>query len=291
VTRSTPRVPAPPVTPPRLESFPIEVRQPLRGGCVVVSGACARKLTAGAILVGREASCDIVLPDALVSRVHARLSVDPAGVLLHDLHSMNGIYVNGVRIGSEHDLRDGDRILVGTRELSVFAHDTLDGGTRTAPPALVRGRRAEPFDATERADVFAVIGPFVKRELRDGDPISAERILADAFTTLLGGARFSLAVPEDTRETSSLLALVVAQATRRAEWIDRVIELHLRTRCTMSQDVVEALYQASQVAKSFNVTLLEYYIELLERTEDMASPSETSRVERLLAIAQTTGPG
>src|SRR5262245_1437667 len=45
-------------------------------------------LTAGqTVLIGRADSCDVPVPDASVSRAHARLEIGPEGVLLEDLGS------------------------------------------------------------------------------------------------------------------------------------------------------------------------------------------------------------
>lgn len=49
-------------------------------------------------IVGREKSCDIHLDDDAVSRKHARLYYDRGSFYLQDLHSKNGLYVNGEKI-------------------------------------------------------------------------------------------------------------------------------------------------------------------------------------------------
>jgi hypothetical protein len=56
----------------------------------------------------------------LVSRMHARISVRDDSVVVEDLHSTNGVYVNGVRITHSALLREGDRLLLGTTEISLF---------------------------------------------------------------------------------------------------------------------------------------------------------------------------
>jgi pSer/pThr/pTyr-binding forkhead associated (FHA) protein len=71
--------------------------------------------------IGRDASSDLVLEDALTSRRHARIVVLPTGILLEDAGSKNGVYVNGARLERATLLHAGDRILIGTTELSVFS--------------------------------------------------------------------------------------------------------------------------------------------------------------------------
>jgi pSer/pThr/pTyr-binding forkhead associated (FHA) protein len=80
-----------------------------------------RLLEDGEYILGRSPSCDIVIDDMLASRVHAKLSVSQGTVILRDIGSSNGVYVNSARIDMPTPLRDGDRILIGTKEISVFA--------------------------------------------------------------------------------------------------------------------------------------------------------------------------
>jgi len=71
-----------------------------------------RWLLEGALLIGRDANCDLVIPDRQVSRYHARLSVEAGGVQLEDLNSKNGTFCNGQRIVDPVILQDGDLVQV-----------------------------------------------------------------------------------------------------------------------------------------------------------------------------------
>ncbi|MDQ7006290.1 MAG: FHA domain-containing protein [Acidobacteriota bacterium] len=74
-------------------------------------------VTRSRVLIGRAA--DITLDDPRVSRRHASLEVyGSACVLLKDLDSTNGTFVNGRRVQSV-ELQDGDEIRVGGSLLSV----------------------------------------------------------------------------------------------------------------------------------------------------------------------------
>lgn len=55
-------------------------------------------LNAGVTIVGRARDCDITLGIAHLSRKHARLEVTSHGLLIQDLNSANGTYVNGMKI-------------------------------------------------------------------------------------------------------------------------------------------------------------------------------------------------
>ena len=76
-------------------------------------------LKVGETLIGRGLECDIVILSPLVSRKHVKLIASAGGVMVQDLGSANGTYVNGNRI-EDARLRDGDGILVGTLEISFF---------------------------------------------------------------------------------------------------------------------------------------------------------------------------
>lgn len=93
------------------------------------------------VVIGRDASCDIIIPDRQVSRYHARLMPSPGGMMLEDLSSKNGTFRNGQRIDDAQVLEDGDLVQVALVQHFVFlssdATMPLDYGT----PGEERGRR------------------------------------------------------------------------------------------------------------------------------------------------------
>ncbi len=72
------------------------------------------------LMVGREPGCDIVIPDRQVSRYHARLTPGPEGVLLEDLGSKNGTYVNANLISEPQMLQDSDLLQIALVQSFVF---------------------------------------------------------------------------------------------------------------------------------------------------------------------------
>jgi pSer/pThr/pTyr-binding forkhead associated (FHA) protein len=87
--------------------------------------------------IGRHANeVDLVLDDELVSRRHAKLTIDPRGYFrLEDLGSQNGIKFEG-RPVRRLNLIDGDKFMIGKSEL-VF-HATMTRVVHSAPqkPAM-----------------------------------------------------------------------------------------------------------------------------------------------------------
>lgn len=69
-------------------------------------------LALGSTVLGRHGECDVVLPDATVSRRHTEIRRGDVDVVLSDLGSLNGSYVNGQPVETAV-LTDGDDISVG----------------------------------------------------------------------------------------------------------------------------------------------------------------------------------
>jgi pSer/pThr/pTyr-binding forkhead associated (FHA) protein len=64
-------------------------------------------------IIGRRTGCDLRVPSASVSRRHCRLSFRDDCLVVEDLQSANGTYLNGVRIKDTHIVRPGDRLEIG----------------------------------------------------------------------------------------------------------------------------------------------------------------------------------
>ncbi|OBH59859.1 ATP-binding cassette domain-containing protein [Mycobacterium sp. E2479] len=89
----------------------------------VPGGESERRPAAGrAAWIGRALNNDIVVHDVLASRHHAFLNPTPTGAEIRDANSINGTFVNGVRVGSAA-LSDGDVVTIGNVDL-VF-HDGM----------------------------------------------------------------------------------------------------------------------------------------------------------------------
>ncbi len=93
--------------------------------CLTSEGPRPIALAKGTITIGRSSECDIQILTHFVSREHARLTVSPrGGVLIEDLGSTNGVFVNSVRIDRQ-ELQNGDLVTVGEsqfRFLETMAH-------------------------------------------------------------------------------------------------------------------------------------------------------------------------
>jgi len=61
------------------------------------------------MIIGRDKEADIALPSVNVSRRHALIKCRPPEVSIHDFGSLNGVFLNGIKVHSAV-LRDGDLI-------------------------------------------------------------------------------------------------------------------------------------------------------------------------------------
>lgn len=72
----------------------------------------------GGALLGRGPEADIVLEDSFSSSRHARLLAQGDAIVLEDLGSTNGTYLNDSPLGGPQPLHEGDRIRIGDSEFT-----------------------------------------------------------------------------------------------------------------------------------------------------------------------------
>jgi len=87
-------------------------------------------LAQGEQIIGRSPQANLTLMDEEVSRQHARLSLalrgEDAELVLEDLDSTNGTFVNGLPLKGSTRLEAGDRIAMGSHVLKLVAMDPLE---------------------------------------------------------------------------------------------------------------------------------------------------------------------
>jgi ABC-type multidrug transport system fused ATPase/permease subunit len=127
--------------------------------------------------VGR--ACEgLVVSDAGASRRHLHLSLTDAGLVVRDLGSRNGTFVNGTPVHEETALRIGDTVTLGTTELSVLASggalgqhlESIDGGS-----VEVHFRPGSSAERSARAVHSVAARAYRRLSGLDGDPTAALR--------------------------------------------------------------------------------------------------------------------
>ena len=110
------------------------------------------ELSGGALRIGRDPSCDIVIDDRDVSRQHAEVESDGQRITLADLQSTNGTMLNNWRINRPEILRAGDVFVIADVSFEIreqnntHSEDTSFRGVSDA----TNFRSAEPENTSFR---------------------------------------------------------------------------------------------------------------------------------------------
>jgi len=103
---------------------------------VVTSGKSAGRTIAfrrERLLVGRADECDVRPLSEEVSRRHCAFHVEADTLVVEDLRSRNGTFVNGSRIDGRRQLSDGDIVRIGNLELKVASRAAVAPPSHRAP--------------------------------------------------------------------------------------------------------------------------------------------------------------
>jgi serine/threonine protein kinase len=158
----------------------------------------------GAFVIGRGAEADIRIETPLISRSHARLTINERECIIEDLGSSNGTFVNGERIGKITVLRPEDRLTLGpsvTIEISLPSAPpapALSIGTRREtlrkllPPEFLREKKYEVGNVLAQGGMGAVLNArevtiqrnvAMKIMLNGESPDAVVRFIAEAKIT------------------------------------------------------------------------------------------------------------
>jgi predicted component of type VI protein secretion system len=278
----------------------------LQAPVMVLAPWGAVELELGSLLIGRLPECDICLNDNLVSRMHARISIEEDSVLIEDLHSTNGIYVNRGRVQQQVRACEGDRLLIGSTELSIFQGQREPRGVRSAPrppsgASLLSARtqspvhdsapsrRTAPLPATPtttRSNALQLIGGLADRLAAEGSLQEAAEVLSEHLKGIQRGAIAGLAVTDAQVACASEYALRLARWTSRVGWVEYVVELHLAASVLMTESVLSELELALERFPSFDRGLLRYYLEQQQRQCRHATESERARLSQMVQLAK-----
>lgn len=125
------------------------------------SNAQAFELNKTSYSIGREEGCDILLKDGHPSRMHAQIIFKEGHLLVDDLDSKNGTFVNNNRITHATRIKPGDRIKFSTNEF-ILLSDTPEDKTiisKNSPPSytsnsfiVVEENELDPEETTLQQD-------------------------------------------------------------------------------------------------------------------------------------------
>src|ERR1700722_2181361 len=136
----------------------------------ILPGSLTPDKPPGSATIGSANDNEIVIQEVMASRHHAFLVDSPLGTEIRDAHSVNGTFVNGVRVGSAV-LNEGDVITIGNIDL-VFTDGNLI-------------RRTEAATRTGGLEVNGVHFRIDGKELLDGISLTAR---PGTLTAIIGGS-------------------------------------------------------------------------------------------------------
>lgn len=152
-------------------------------------------------IIGRSSECDIVIDQPEISNRHCRLARTADGLLLEDLRSRNGTFVNGARITSARLVTPSDQVTLGPSVPFVWpggmvgssGSAPMEGRTPRSPAMGTIGIRAEGLVFGRDVSCDQVLDdPMIShrhaRVLRRGDRLFLED-LGSANGTFLNGIR------------------------------------------------------------------------------------------------------
>jgi len=96
-----------------------EVVPPLRLSSTLLGDQGAKTFTLPEVIIGRDLSCDFILPHELVSARHGRFSFHQNQWWYEDLKSTNGSYLEDLRIEEPIVVKDGDVLFCSEVDVSI----------------------------------------------------------------------------------------------------------------------------------------------------------------------------
>jgi pSer/pThr/pTyr-binding forkhead associated (FHA) protein len=133
------------------------------------------------VTIGRAPDNDIQIDNLAVSNYHARVYVEAGSLVVEDLNSLNGSFLNDIRV-ERAMLKDGDAILIGKHEILVDqVHDAavpVDGWRKAPAP---RVNETMILDTEERRKLLEMAAASGERS-----QLSPERQRVPTLTVLRG---------------------------------------------------------------------------------------------------------
>jgi len=126
-----------------------------------------RSYLPGTYTIGRSPDCDIHIETPLISRSHARLTINERECVIEDLGSSNGTFVGGEKITAVTILRLDSQVMLGpvTLEFSraaaaappVSAQARREGLRKLLPPEFLREKKYEVGNTIAQGGMGAVL--------------------------------------------------------------------------------------------------------------------------------------
>ncbi len=296
-----------PVSEQRLAGEPVSIKLRYRQSLIA--------LRAGKLYFGRSPECELAISDPAVSRRHARLWVSDTQIVVEDLGSQNGVYVNGARIQGPCELRAGDVLRICSHEMQLvdtaddllnetnryrITADTLSGGERTTlldqltPAARSPSPTQRPnvrLDATPRpsttppgSDSLAKAIVLLDDALNAGDVSDAEQRLGPIFMRVHELLLEQHASGLELAEHVVVSAARLASETRSAAFMNYAVTLYQLLGRPLPEPAVNVIHGLVRAGLYPNLAALESYVAKIGAHVDRFDETELFLLESLRRV-------
>lgn len=254
-------------------------------------------------VIGRSASCKIVLDDNEVSRKHARLVERDGNLWLEDLDSANGVLVNGQRIAGSVKLAADDEIRIGSQQFrvsraTVRPHKAKRKRFRT--PYGQDSKRSASLDrlwddedsslqvvesTTERTQLQLMAR--AAEELFDkGRADDAAALLEPPLHRALARAKEGRLPPKGDSGVAVACALRLARETGRGRWLDYLFTLVAAAKLPLSTEQQAELDQVVPLVDEVSPEPLDTYLAALAASTSLSGDAHRAIEQRLRALCR-----
>jgi pSer/pThr/pTyr-binding forkhead associated (FHA) protein len=229
------------------------------------------------LTIGRHSSNDVILADRMVSKRHAAVGRVKGRIVVKDLGSRNGTFVNGERV-EKSMLASGDRLKVGSAVLRFFREEErgkndLDGSTNTSGGVQKLGEYLIEAGIVDEFTLLRVLGEEEKSQTIDQmlldtgilDDLNIAKSLAKQLkvpfirlkelnipqevTSLVpvGVAKSHLLMPVKVSEGKLVVAMVNPLDSGAIQAIRLVTRMKIEVAVAPREDILEAFVRAYPV--------------------------------------------
>ena len=137
------------------------------------------------VVIGRCATCDLPLPSRKASRKHCEVRYEGEQVIVEDLGSTNGTFLNGQPLHGKRPLQPGDRIHIGGLTItychvdSQFAAGSMASDAEAAQTVVFEAPPMESGGDALRGDLSQIPASAVLQVLEVGSKTGALGIVTD----------------------------------------------------------------------------------------------------------------
>jgi len=133
------------------------------------------------VTIGRAPDNDIPIDNLAVSKYHARVYVEAGSMVVEDLNSLNGLFLNDIRV-ERAMLKDGDSILIGKHNILVDqAHDAASPADSWRKAPAPRVNETMVLDTQQRRKMLEEAAAAGERS-----QLSPERMRVPTLTVMKG---------------------------------------------------------------------------------------------------------